>query len=121
MKAEKGKYGLVDAQTDVAPDAESEKRRGVSLIARIALTVVVVVSLIISVSSIMRYNELEEQKAVLQDQIDRCNDDIAEKQQLINAPVDREYIARMARERLGLHFPNEDVYYSRINGKTGGN
>jgi cell division protein FtsB len=102
-------------------DTDAEKRRGMSLCARVALAAVVAASLIISVSSIMRYNELEEQKAELQAEIDVCNDDIEEKQQLINAPVDQDYIARMARERLGLHYPNENVYYSRINGTVGGN
>ena len=114
MSASKGKHDLTNAEAYTpAQDADTEKRRGVSLFARVALAAVVVVSLIISVSSIMRFNELEE----LQAEIEHCNDDISEKQQLLNAPVDRDYIARMARERLGLHFPDENVYYSRTNGK----
>ncbi len=122
MSTANGKHELAYAETYTpAQDADTERRRGVSLFARVALAAVVVASLIISVSSIMRYNELEEQKAELQAEIDRCNDDIEEKQQLLNAPVDRDYIARMARERLGLHFPDENVYYSRINGRTDGN
>ena len=113
MSASKGKHDLTNAEAYTpAQDADTEKRRGVSLFARVALAAVV-----ISVSSIMRFNELEEQKRELQAEIEHCNDDISEKQQLLNAPVDRDYIARMARERLGLHFPDENVYYSRTNGK----
>ena len=118
MSASKGKHDLTNAEAYTpAQDADTEKRRGVSLFARVALAAVVVASLIISVSSIMRFNELEEQKKELQAEIEHCNDDISEKQQLLNAPVDRDYIARMARERLGLLFPDENVYYSRTNGK----
>lgn len=118
MSASKGKHDLTNAEAYTpAQDADTEKRRGVSLFARVALAAVVVASLIISVSSIMRFNELEEQKRELQAEIEHCNDDISEKQQLLNAPVDRDYIARMARERLGLHFPDENVCYSRTNGK----
>lgn len=118
MSASKGKHDLTNAEAYTpAQDADTEKRRGVSLFARVALAAVVVASLIISVSSIMRFNELEEQKRELQAEIEHCNDDISEKQQLLNAPVDRDYIARMARERLGPHFPDENVYYSRTNGK----
>ena len=50
-----------------------------SLFARVALAAVVVASLIISVSSVMRFNELEEQKRELQAEIEHCNDDISEK------------------------------------------
>lgn len=118
MSASKGKHDLTNAEAYTpAQDADTEKRRGVSLFARVALAAVVVASLIISVSSIMRFNELEEQKRELQAEIEHCNDDISEKQQLLNTPVDRDYNARMARERLGLHFPDENVYYSRTNGK----
>ena len=96
MSVSKGKHDLTNAEAYTpAQDADTEKRRGVSLFARVALAAVVVASLIISVSSIMRFNELEEQKRELQAEIEHCNDDISEKQQLLNAPVDRDYIARM--------------------------
>lgn len=96
-------------------EADSEKRQGISLLARIALAVVVIVSLIISVVSIMRYNELETRRDELQRDIERYDQENDELEQLIKAPVDKDYIARMARERLGLHYPDEDVYYSRYN------
>lgn len=96
-------------------EADSEKKQGISLLARIALAVVVIVSLIISVVSIMRYNELETRRDELQRDIERYDQENDELEQLIKAPVDKDYIARMARERLGLHYPDEDVYYSRYN------
>ena len=81
MSASKGKHDLTNAEAYTpAQDADTEKRRGVSLFARVALAAVVVASLIISVSSIMRFNELEEQKRELQAEIEHCNDDISEKQ-----------------------------------------
>lgn len=98
-------------------DADPEKRRGFSLLGRVALAVVVIASLVISVASIMQYNELESRKDELQAEIDRYDEENQELGQLIKAPVDDDYIARMARERLGLHYPDEDVYYSHYNGK----
>lgn len=98
-------------------NADPEKRRGFSLLGRVALAVVVIASLIISVASIMQYNELESRKDELQAEIDQYDEDNQELEQLIKAPVDDDYIARMARERLGLHYPDEDVYYSHYNGK----
>lgn len=104
-----------DAST-AEQEAASEKEQGLSLLARVALTVVVVVSLVISVVSIMRYNELEARSEELQNDLERYDRENQELEQLIKAPVDKDYIARMARERLGLHYPDEDVYYSRYNG-----
>ena len=68
MSASKGKHDLTNAEAYTpAQDADTEKRRGVSLFARVALAAVVVASLIISVSSIMRFNELEEQRTAGRD------------------------------------------------------
>lgn len=124
MVPKKGKTQVVP--TDMYPsqqvkrlpqNADPEKRRGLSLLGRVALAVVVLASLTISVASIMQYNELEARKDELQAEIDQYDDENQELEQLIKAPVDDDYIARMARERLGLHYPDEDVYYSRYNGK----
>lgn len=114
MSHQEGKNELTEQALPIA-DADSEKRRGLSLLSRVALACVLVASLIISVTSIMRHNELEAQKQELQAEIERYEEENRELEHLINAPVDDDYIARMARERLGLHFPGEDVYYSHYN------
>ena len=94
---------------------DSERQQGISMLARVVLGAVVVVALIISVTSVMKYNELETRKAELAAQVDACKEDIAELQYLINAPMDEEYVARVARERLHLYYPDEEIYYSNVN------
>lgn len=94
--------------------AASEERQGLSILARAALGIVVITALIISVTSVMRYNELETRKRELQAQVEACDEDIAELQYLINAPMDEEYVARVAREKLHLCYPDEELFYSGI-------
>ena len=109
---------LVSDVRDVRDDAEEtmeEHRLGLSMLLRIALGVVVIVSLVISVSSVMRFNELEEQKAALEEQIKEKDKEIGELRYLVDAPMDDEYIARIAQERLGLEFPDEKQYYNDLN------
>lgn|GEM_PF-543099 len=96
-------------------DVAAERGLGVSMITRLALAVVVIVSLIICITSLMRYNKLEEERAELQAQIDAYDKDIAEKEYLIDAPIDDDYIIRIARDKLGLFFPDEVVYYNNTN------
>ena len=103
---------VVSDRQDTAP--ESAGKQGVTVLARVALAAVVVVALIISVSNVMRYNEQKARKAELEAQVAACNEEIEELQYLINAPVDKDYVERVARERLGLHYPDEDIYYSNI-------
>jgi cell division protein FtsL len=109
---------LVSNEEDVPREAEEnleDHRLGVSMLLRIALGVVVIVSLVISVSSVMRFNELEEQKAALEEQIKEKDKEIGELRYLVDAPMDDEYIARIAQERLGLEFPDEKQYYNDLN------
>ena len=35
--------------------------------------------------------------------------------ELLSSPVDYDYIVRVAREKLGLHLPDEIIYYNDIN------
>lgn len=92
-----------------------EKSLGISMLARVAIGVVVVVSLVISVTSMMRYNRLEEEKRELEAQLAAKNEEIEEMKHLLDSPLDADYIIKIARERLGLYFPDEVVYYSNIN------
>ena len=92
-----------------------EKSLGISMLARVAIGVVVVVSLVISVTSMMRYNRLEEEKRELEAQLAAKNEEIEEMKHLLDSPLDADYIIKIARERLGLYFPDEVVYYININ------
>ena len=63
----------------------------------------------------MRYSELERERALLEEKRESINDEIDELKYLIDCPVDYDYIVRVAREKMGLHLPDEIVYYNDYN------
>jgi cell division protein FtsB len=104
-------YNELDVNQNSAEMTE-DRGVGVSMLTRLALAVVVIASLVICITSLMRYNKLEEDRAELQAQIDAYDKDIAEKEYLIDARIDDNYIIRIARDRLGLFFPDEIVHFN---------
>ena len=56
--------------------------------------------------------ELKEKKEKLQEEILILKDDIEELQQLLAAEKNDEYYARVARNKLNYHFPNEIIFYN---------
>jgi cell division protein FtsB len=82
---------------------------------RLLLALLLVTSLGMFVTGIMKYNEFMRQKEVLEEKRDRLEDEIDELRYLIDCPVDYDYIVRVAKEKLGLHLPDEIVYYNDYN------
>lgn len=82
---------------------------------RLILALLLVTSLGMFVTGIMKYNEFMRQKEVLEEKRDRLEDEIDELRYLIDCPVDYDYIVRVAKEKLGLHLPDEIVYYNDYN------
>ena len=73
---------------------------------------VVLVSGAIVLSRMIAYariqNTIEEKKA----EIAKRREQIEELEYWLDAPVDYDYIIKVAREEIGLHFPDEDIYYT---------
>ena len=82
---------------------------------RLLLSILLVTSLGMFVTGIMKYNEFMREKAVLEEKRDQLSDEIDELRYLIDCPVDYDYIVRVAKEKLGLHLPDEIVYYNDYN------
>lgn len=104
-------------QTDrdrVTADPE-EQRLGLSMLAKTALGVFVVVALIISISNVMKYNQQKEKEAAYRAAIEAVEKENGRLQNLLDAPMDDEYIARLAQERLGLGFSDEKQYHNNLN------
>ncbi len=57
-------------------------------------------------------NSMKEQAAMLDTQITAYNSYISELQATLEAPMDEDYIADIARDKLGLRHPQEVVFYS---------
>ena len=81
---------------------------------KIALCAVVVCLLITSFSLLMEYNRLGNTESKLEAEISEAEVRAAELHYELDEPMDREYIMRVARKRLGLVLPDEIVYYTDL-------
>ncbi len=100
---------------DRARPADAEKKLGMSMLMKVALGALIVSSLIISISCLMKANqaarEAEEVRAECEDMKDR----IERMNYYINEEVDDAYIAEFAREMYDMFFPDEEVNYNDVN------
>ena len=97
-------------------ETEREAKLGLSMLGKIALGVVIIVSLIISISCLMKFNQLEEERKALESELKVYNEAIRELQDIINSPMDDEFIIEQAKDKLGYYFPDENIYHQDVNG-----
>lgn len=89
-----------------------KKQFSLSLMVRIFLALLVVVSAVVFVGSAMRYNELQAKKEELEATRDQLTGEKEEMQELVNADQDEAYIVRMARKFWNLFFPDEEIFFN---------
>lgn len=65
--------------------------------------------------SLMNYNEIMEETKKQEQKIEKLNDEIEQMQYLVDAPLDDEYKIRIAREKLGMCFPDEIIFHTGVN------
>ena len=138
---------------------ERKKQFSLSLILRVFLILIVVVSIVVFANSVMRYNALLEEQRELEQLLADLNENIEELNELlgsgdavkqllndyeayerllnsdseagvaleeleerraklremIDSSSNKEYIVRVAKERLGLYFPDEEIFYNDMN------
>lgn len=97
------------------PTEETEKKLGLSMLAKVALVAVVISSFVISISCVMHANQLRRQSEELQAELDAYSENIKQLVYYINKEVDDQYIIDYAREHFGMYFPDEDIYYNDVN------
>lgn len=86
-----------------------------NLFVRIALVVLVLVCVITILRLQIQFNKLNDEKKVLEAQVEEYCEDIEELKSEIERPFDDEYVIRIAREKLGYHLPDEIIYYNDLN------
>ena len=86
---------------------KKRKRRIVVIVAVIAITIYVGISMVFITNS---YREKSQEIQQVQQQIDEQAVLNQEYQAMIDQGVDDEYIQKLAREKLGLVYPDERVY-----------
>lgn len=64
--------------------------------------------------SLMKYNKIMEDKKEDEAYIEQLNDEIERLEYLVEAPLDDAYKIRVAREKLGMCFPDEIVFHSEV-------
>ena len=82
---------------------------------RVLLGVLVVVSIGIFANSVMRYNALLEEQRELEHKLASYEEMKEQLQELLNSDYDYEYIVKIAKEQLGLYFPDEEIFYNDRN------
>lgn len=85
-----------------------------SIFVKLALILIVIIMIVLSVNLLMKYGELLDRKAEIQTQIRNSQDSVEELEYQLESPMNKDYIVRVAREKLGLMLPEEVVYYSDI-------
>lgn len=79
---------------------------------RIIILAVVLCFTAVFIAVRLEQNDLEGEAARLAAQIDSAKEEINELQAEIDRPFDDEYVAKIAREKLGLRYPQEIVFYN---------
>ena len=78
------------------------------------VVILLVFSLGFFVWSIMRYNRIQEEKKDKELYLSQLTEKLDELEYLVDVPIDDEYKIRIARERLGMCFPDEMMYYTDV-------
>ena len=93
----------------------TDKKSTVSVIIRVFLLLLLLFAVAFFLWSIMRYNEIQEAKREREEYIAQLSDDIDRLKYLVDAPLDDAYKIRIAREKLGMCFPDEIIYHTGLN------
>ncbi len=83
-----------------------------STVVRIAVLVIVVFFAVVFVSLRLKNNELLKEADELRREIDAAQSEVDSLNSELTRPLDDEYIAEIAHERLGMRYPQEIVFYS---------
>ena len=94
---------------------KKKKQFSLSLLVRVFLAVIVVVSLAVFVNSVMKYNELRADQEELEQTKAALTEEKEELQELSESKGTESYIVKMARKFWNLFFPDEEVFYNDRN------
>lgn len=89
----------------------ADTKNKVHIIVGVFIALLLIFSLVYFLWSIMQYNEAMEKKAEKEEYAAQLEDDIQRLQYLVDAPLDDEFKIRIARENLGMCFPDEIIFY----------
>lgn len=91
-----------------------DKKKGLSPIIKIFLSLLFVFAVAFFLWSVMRYNKIMDERAEKEAYIAELETNISELQYWVDMPLDDNFKIRIAREKLGMCFPDEIIYYTDI-------
>ena len=89
----------------------ADRKSKVNMIVRIFLGFLLVFAVVYFLWSLMQYNDAMEEKAEREEYVSKLKDDIQRLEYMVDAPLDDEFKIRVAREKLGMCFPDEIIFY----------
>lgn len=81
-------------------------------LARLFLATLIITAVAIFVTGIMKYTELQREKEAYEQKVEEYEAEVEELEYLLNAPFDKDYIIRIAKEKLNLYLPDEIIYHN---------
>ena len=81
-----------------------------NLLIRVVAALFIVLCLVTIIELQVRMNRLDNEKAELKKEIIQLKEDIAEIRYEVDLPYNDDYVARIARNILGYHYPNEQLF-----------
>jgi cell division protein FtsB len=88
------------------------KKTAASMLIQGFLVLLFVFAVVFFLWSMMRYNEKMSLTEEKKEKIAQLNDEIEEMRYLVDAPLDEDYKMRIAREKLGMCFPDEIIFHT---------
>ena len=95
----------------------ADKKSRSFVIVRAFLVFLLIFAFVYFLWSIMQYNEAMEKKEEKQEYVNKLKDDIQRLEYLVDAPLDDDFKIRIAREKLGMCFPDEIIFTANTNKK----
>jgi cell division protein FtsB len=92
-----------------------DRKSGASIIIRVFLVLLLLFSIVFFLWSVMKYNDIMDEKKEKQEYIDSLSEQIDRLEYYVDAPIDNAYKIRMAREKLGMCFPDEIIFHTELN------
>ena len=90
----------------------ADRKSKVNMIVRIFLGFLLVFAIVYFLWSLMQYNDAMKTKEEKQAYVDSLKDEIQRLEYMVDAPLDDEFKIRIAREKLGMCFPDEIIFYA---------
>ena len=90
----------------------SKTSKAPTLLFRAFLVLLFLFAILFFMQSLMKYNKSMELKKEKEAYLEQLDDDVEQLRYLLKAPLDDEYKIRIAREKLGMCFPDEIVFHT---------